>query len=109
VHANLPQFRFIVRERHGGVTAVRQAIRAEIRLLSTELATDLSRFPYLGEWRTEDLQMMARLIVNAMVSTAEELVDAPPESAEAEADVIRATEHQLLLIALGVPHFRTTG
>ena len=51
--------------------------------------------------------MMAGLIVNAMVSTVEAIVDAPPDSPEAEAEAIRAAEHQLLLIALGVPHFRS--
>ncbi len=66
-----------------------------------------SRFPYLSDWSTEDLQMMAGLIVNAMVSTAEAIIDAPPDSPQAEEEAIRAAEHQLLLIALGVPHFRS--
>ena len=63
--------------------------------------------PTYAGWSTEDLQMMAGLIVNAMVSTAEAIVDAPPDSPEAEEEAIRAAEHQLLLIALGVPHFRS--
>lgn len=107
VRANPRQFRFVVRERHGGSAVLRQATRAEIRLFASELATDLSRFPYLRGWSTDDLQMMAGLIVNAMVSTAEAIVDAPPDSPEAEEEAIRAAEHQLLLIALGVPHFRS--
>lgn len=107
VRANPDQFRFVIRERHGGSPVLRQAIRAEIRLFASELATDLARFPYLSGWSTEDLHMMAGLIVNAMVSTAEAIVDAPPDSPEAEDEAIRAAEHQLLLIALGVPHFRS--
>lgn len=107
VRANPQQFRFVVRERHGGSPVLRQAIRSEIRLFASELATDLTRFPYLSGWSTEDLHMMAGLIVNAMVSTAEAIVDAPPDSPEAEEEAILAAEHQLLLIALGVPHFRS--
>jgi AcrR family transcriptional regulator len=107
VRSNPDQFRFVVRERHGGSPVLRDAIRAEIRLFGSELATDLSRFPHLSGWNTEDLQMMAGLIVNAMVSTAEAIVDAPPDSPRAEEDAIQAAEHQLLLIALGVPHFRS--
>ncbi len=75
VHEHRLHFRFIARERFGGVNALRQAIRGEIRLFSSELATDLARFPYLNAWSTEDLQMMAGLIVNAMVSTAEGILD----------------------------------
>ncbi len=107
VRAHPDQFRFVIRERHGGSPVLRQAIRAEIRLFASELATDLSRFPHLSGWSTEDLQMMAGLIVNAMVSTAEGILDAPPDSPEVEEEAIRAAEHQLLLIALGVPHFRS--
>jgi AcrR family transcriptional regulator len=109
VHEHRLHFRFIARERFGGVAALRQAIRREIRLFSSELATDLARFPYLNEWSTEDLQMMAGLIVNAMVSTAEEILDVPIDSSEAEDEIVHVVEKQLRLIALGTPHWRSTG
>lgn len=102
VHAHRLHFRFIARERSSGVPAMRQAIRTEIRLFSSELATDLGRFPYLDRWPTEDLAVVASLIVNTMVSTAEAIVDAPTDSRAAEEETIRHTEKQLLLIALGV-------
>jgi len=107
VHEHRLHFRFISRERFGGVAAIRHAIRSEIRLFASELATDLARFPYLSAWSTDDLQMMAGLIVNSMVSTAEAIIDAPLETPEAEAEVVRASERQLRLIALGVPYWRT--
>ena len=87
VHEHRLHFHFIARERFGGVSALRQAIRGEIRLLSSELATDLARFPYLNAWSTEDLHMMAGLIVDAMVSTAEEILDVPVDRPEIEDDV----------------------
>jgi len=107
VYENRLHFRFIARERSSGVPALRRAIRSEIRLFSSELATDLSRFPNLNTWSSEDLQMIAGLMVNTMVSSAEALLDAGPEDPEAEAEVVLATEKQLRLIALGIPQWRS--
>jgi AcrR family transcriptional regulator len=107
VHAHELHFRFVARERSSGVPALRQAIRAEIRLFSSELATDLARFPFLDRWSTEDLGVLATLIVNTMVSTAEEIVEAPSGRPQAEREIVRRAEKQLLLIALGVPAWRS--
>lgn len=109
VHEHRLHFRFIARERASGVPALRQAIRAEIRLFSSELATDLARFPFLDRWTTEDLGVLATLIVNTMVSTAEAIVDAPTNDPAAEEEIVRLAEKQLLLIALGVPAWRSAG
>jgi AcrR family transcriptional regulator len=109
VHAHRLHFRFVARERSSGMPVLRQAIRAEIRLFSSELATDLARFPFLDRWSTEDLGVLATLIVNTMVSTAEEIVEASSGRPEAEQEVVRRAEKQLLLIALGVPQWRSGG
>jgi AcrR family transcriptional regulator len=107
VHENRLHFRFIARERFGGVSALRQAIRSQIRLLSSELATDLTRFPYLDAWSSDDLQMIAGLYVNAMVSTAEEILDVPIDNPEVEGEIIEMVEKQLRLVAIGIPHWRS--
>jgi AcrR family transcriptional regulator len=107
VHDHRLHFRFIARERYSGVPAIRHAIGSEIRLFSSELATDLARFPYLSAWSSDDLQMMAGLIVNTMVSTAEAILDATPGDRTAEEEIIQTTEKQLRLIALGVPQWRS--
>jgi AcrR family transcriptional regulator len=109
VHEHRLHFRFVARERSSGVPVLRQAIRAEIRLFSSELATDLARFPFLDRWSTEDLGVLATLIVNTMVSTAEEIVEASSGRPEVEQEVVRRAEKQLLLIALGVPQWRSAG
>jgi AcrR family transcriptional regulator len=109
VHENRLHFHFIARERFGGVSVLRQAIRNEIRLFSSELATDLTRFPYLNAWSTEDLHMMAGLIVNAMVSTAEEILEVPIDRPEVEDEIVRRVERQLRLVAIAVPHWRSAG
>ncbi|HSE72141.1 MAG TPA: TetR family transcriptional regulator [Nocardioidaceae bacterium] len=107
VHAHRADFRFIGRERFGGVPVVRDAIRHELELFERELATDLARLPHLDTWTSEDLRVMANLVVNAMVSTAEGIISARPERPEAERDVVRTAEKQLRMIVVGAAHWRS--
>ena len=106
VHANRRHFRFISREMHGGMPALRERIRREIQSFTSELALDLGRLPFLNRWSAADLQMIAGLMVNAMVQIAEELLEAPADRPEAQAAVMATAEKQLLLISLGVPQWR---
>ena len=103
VHANRRHFRFISSEMHGGMPALRERIRREIQSFTSELALDLGRLPYLNRWSAADLQMIAGLMVNAMVQIAEEILAAP---AGTEEEVMKVAEKQLLLISLGVPHWK---
>jgi AcrR family transcriptional regulator len=107
VHENRLHFRFIARERSGGVPALRRAIRGEIRLFASELATDLTRYPVLDGWGSEDLQMLAGLMVHAMVATVEEILEAPADEL-AEREVLRTAERQLRLIVLAIPQWRSS-
>jgi AcrR family transcriptional regulator len=109
VHEHDTHFRFIARERFGGVVALRQAIGVEIRLFASDLASDLARFDYLDRWSTEDLQLLAGLMVNAMVSTAEAILDALPKDPTAEAEIVATAERQLRMIALAVPQWHSSG
>jgi AcrR family transcriptional regulator len=109
VHEHDAHFRFIARERFGGVAALRHAIRAEIRLFAGDLATDLARLPHLDRWSSEDLQLLAGLMVNTMVGTAEALLDAPAGDPAAEAEVSAAARRQLRMITLGVPQWHSAG
>jgi AcrR family transcriptional regulator len=107
VHDNRLHFRFIARERSSGLPALRRAIRAEIRLFSSELATDLARFPYLRTWSSEDLQMISALMVDTMVATVEAILDAPVDDPLAEQEIVLTAEHQLRLIVLAIPHWQS--
>jgi AcrR family transcriptional regulator len=102
-------FVFLVRVGYTGNAVLRHAVRGEIRLLTSELATDLARFPILREWSTGDLQMLAGLLVNTMISTAAAMLDAPVAAPEAEAEIARNAEKQLRMILLGVPQWRSDG
>ncbi len=105
VNSNRPHFRFLVRERSSGLAPIRHAIRAQVRLFASELATDLARFPYMNKWSTEDLQVMAGLIVNLMVSIVEELLEA--DDPEAEEEIRRLAEKQLRMVVMAAPTWRS--
>ena len=99
-------WRFIGRERSSGVTVLRYAIRTEFRLLTSELATDLARFPGLNAWSTDDLNVLAALFVNSMIVIAEALEDA--QSAEALEEIRRTAVKQLRMIVIGVNGWRSS-
>ena len=109
VRQHRQHFAFIARARSTGNTLLRHAIRSEIRLLTSELATDLMRFPVLAEWSTEDLQMVAALLVGAMISTVEAILDTPADDGEAQEEIRRIAEKQLRLIVFGIPQWRSSG
>ncbi len=98
-------WRFIGRERSTGVTVLRYAIRTEIRLITSELAIDLARFPNLNTWSSEDLNILASVFVNTMIVIAESLEDATdPASIE---EIRRVAVKQLRMITVGVAGWRS--
>lgn len=106
VQAHRPYFQFLVRERFGGVAVIRSAIRHEIRLFESELATDLARAPELSAINTVDLQILAGLLVTAMTAITEQVLELPPRG-EGLDDVIVLAEKQLRLILLGASIWRS--
>lgn len=107
VNQRREHWRFIGRERSSGVTVLRYAIRTEIRLVTSELAIDLARFPGLNTWSAEDLNILASLIVNAMISIAEAIEDSV--DASSREDIKRTAVKQLRMIVVGVTGWRSTG
>jgi AcrR family transcriptional regulator len=100
-------FAFIARARGSSSDRLRRAVLAEIRLIASELATDLARFPFLRDWTTDDLNMVATLIVNAMISTVEAIIEAPATDARAQEAIAATAEKQLRLVILGVPQWKS--
>ena len=107
VHAHRSHFRFVAREIHGGTPLIRQAIHRELQGITHELALDLGRLPGMNRWSSDDLMMIASLMVNAMVLTVAALLDVPPGDAAREAEITRRAEKQLRLIVLGVPQWKS--
>lgn len=98
-------WRFIGRERSSGVTVLRYAIRTEIRLITSELAIDLARFPGLVDWSSEDLNILASLFVNSMIVIAEAIEDAGDQAALDE--IKHVAVKQLRMITVGVTGWRS--
>ncbi len=107
VREHRQHFLFVVRVGYSGNVVLRHAVRNEIRLFTSELATDLARFPALAGWTTDDLRMLAGLLVNTMISTVGAMLDVAVAAPDAEAEIARDAEKQLRVIMLGVPRWRS--
>ncbi len=98
-------FMFIGRERVGGLGSVRSAIRHELGLFERELAMDVARLPGVSHWSSDDLHVLANLIVKLMVETATDLVTLPPKRPDLEAEVRRVAERQLRMAVVGAANW----
>ncbi len=100
-------FRFLIRERYGGVAAVRRTIATELRLFTSDLTVDLSRLTAGYDWTTDDLEMAAGLMVSAMLGTVMDLLETDIRHPEDAARILEQAERQLRLIVLGMAGWRS--
>ncbi|MGW2558100.1 TetR family transcriptional regulator [Streptomyces sp. NPDC001514] len=114
-------FRFIARERHGGVGRVRAAIAAQLHRFTEDVADALAREPVSEGWSEADLRMLAGMYVDHMVMTASAFLEAleagePGEAGEAREaggpdavpdahEVARIARDRLRLVTLGRRHW----
>ncbi|MEU3184129.1 TetR family transcriptional regulator [Streptomyces sp. NPDC006923] len=105
VRAYPAHVRFVARERHGGVRPVRDAIAAQLRRFSDEVAHQLAAQPVSAGWSEDDLRMLAGVYVDHMVMTASAFLDATEEGRAAEERVAAVARRQLRLITLGRRHW----
>lgn len=103
VRGHRAHFSFIARERSGGSAVVRSAVRHEFALFERELAADLARLP-MDHWSSDDLQILSRLIVVAMIAVAEEILESPERERDAICDRART---QLLMLIVGALNWRS--
>ena len=101
------QFRFLTRERYGGVGPVRRAIATELRLFTSELTVDLARLTTGYDWSADDLEMAASLMVGAMLSTVMDLLETDERHPEDVHAILDKAERQLRMIALGMGQWRS--
>lgn len=94
--------RFIAREQHGGVQAVRSAIGDQLTLFAEEVKGQFAQEPESAGWDPDDLLMLARMYVDHMVMTASALLEAAPD---AEERVAASARRQLRLVSLGRRHW----
>ncbi|UDY34697.1 HTH-type transcriptional repressor FabR [Dermatobacter hominis] len=100
-------FRFIAKERYGGSTTLRTAIRQEVRLFTSELATDLARWATLTSVSTGDLQLLAGLVVQAVMFATELTLDTDPDDDERLAAIADDATRQLLMVLVGMDRWRS--
>lgn len=96
-------FQFIARERFAGPKRVRGAVHHQLELFEHELAIDLARRSP-ATWSSEDLRLVSKLIVGAMVATMADFVEGDPDAA---AEVAEQAEKQLRMLAVGALHWRS--
>lgn len=105
VDEHRPHIRFIARERHGGVLAVRQAIAAELERFADEVAAGLAAQPGSAGWTREDLLVLAGLYVDHMVMTASALLDVPEGDRRAWEGITHAARLRMRIISIGRRHW----
>lgn len=94
-------FRFIAKERYGGSSTLRLAIRQEVRLFTSELATDLARVSGLSRVSTPDLLLIAGLIVQTVIGATELTLDTRPDDEAELAAIADDASRQLQMVLLG--------
>ncbi|GGF32954.1 TetR family transcriptional regulator [Williamsia phyllosphaerae] len=108
VRENEEQFRFLIREQHGGVSEIRRAIDTELRLFVKELAIDLSRIPELAHWGADDLELAADLMVNVLLQAVAEMLEANRRDNGDDREVTARSERKLVMVILGMNSWRTS-
>lgn len=97
--ADLPHYRFICRERYGGVAAISEAVRRGLGLFERELTRDLARMPELSSWGARDLTLLAGLLVDLMVSAASEFVST--DDLRERAEITTTLRHRARMAVVG--------
>ncbi|WP_030261844.1 TetR family transcriptional regulator [Streptomyces violens] len=106
VRENPAHVRFIARERHGGVRAVRKAIAAELARFAAEVAAGLREQPVSDAWSDDDVLMLAEMYVDHLVMTASAILDAADDDDAVACDrIAERARRQLRLISLGRLHW----
>lgn len=105
VRTERAHFGFIAREKSGGSTVVRNAVRREFGFFERELATDLARLP-MDHWSGDDLRILSNLIVGSMINTAEEILRAEPREL---GDITHRARTQLLMVIVGALNWKSPG
>lgn len=106
VLAHPRHYHFVIRARLGGVATIRTAIDSELRLLVSELSTDLAQQLNTDTWSTDELKMLAGLMVGAMTRIVEQLL-IDNRYHQNIVELIDLGEKQLRLILLGASQWRS--
>ncbi len=100
-------FEFLVRERMGGSTKVREAIQREVRHFVNDLASDFRLFPDMQNLPSDDLEMIADLVINTAVNWCGEILALSSDQVRLQYELSMRAVKQLRLIFVGASHWKT--
>ena len=100
-------FDFLARERLSGSAKIREAIQREINHFATDLTTDFRLFPNMQNLPTDDLNMIANLVVNTAINWCGEILSLPAEQVRLQYELSMRAVKQLRLIFVGAVHWRS--
>jgi AcrR family transcriptional regulator len=101
-------FDFLARERLSGSVKIREAIQREINHLANDLVADFRLFPEMQNLPTEDLSMIANLVVNTAINWCGEILSLPAEQVRLQYELSLRAVNQLRLIFVGAMHWRSS-
>ncbi len=100
-------FDFLARERLSGSVKIREAIQREINHLATDLTVDFRLFPEMQNLPSDDLNMIANLVVNTAINWCGEILSLPAEQVRLQYELSMRAVKQLRLIFVGAMHWRS--
>jgi AcrR family transcriptional regulator len=100
-------FDFLARERWSGSSKIREAIQREMNHFSNDLSTDFRLFPEMQNLPTDDLQMIADLVINTAMNWCGEILSLPAEQVRVQYELSMRAVKQLRLIFVGARHWRS--
>ena len=101
-------FHFMSQARTGGTFALRQAIRNELKYFANELVMDIQQGALLSKVSTQDLEMIAQLVVGTVEEITIDLLDLKDSSETYQQELVNRTEKKLRLIFLGARVWRSS-
>jgi AcrR family transcriptional regulator len=93
-------------ERHGGLPAMREAIRAEIGRFVEEMAQDIHSLKLTPNLSLATTRNVCDLTINMMLSAASEILDWPKDDKRMQKEKTEAYVQQLRIVFLGASTWR---
>ena len=90
----------------GGSTKVREAIQREVRHFVTDLANDFRMFPEMQNLPSDDLEMIADLVINTAINWCGEILALTSDQVRLQYELSMRAVKQLRLIFVGASHWK---
>ena len=101
-------FYFMCQSRTGGTSALRAALRTELKYFANELVLDVRHGSMLPEVDEQDLEMISQLIVATMSEITIDILDQGKTSAAIQKELTEKTVMKLRLIWLGARRWKSS-